>query len=91
MEKQLSAEEYELSKKQISLKLYRQASSNKPQQQKIANVIPITPQPKDYATLILPNGKETKLPILEPSEGSPMIDIQRLYAETGLFTYDPGK
>jgi len=36
------------------------------------------------------NGKEATFPILTGTEGPPVIDIRRLYAETGYFTYDPG-
>ncbi|MDA1323321.1 MAG: citrate synthase [Proteobacteria bacterium] len=35
-------------------------------------------------------GKEATFPILTGTEGPPVIDIRRLYAETGYFTYDPG-
>lgn len=36
------------------------------------------------------SGKESTFPILKGTEGPPVIDIRRLYAETGYFTYDPG-
>ena len=35
-------------------------------------------------------GKEASFPLLTGTEGPPVIDIRRLYAETGYFTYDPG-
>jgi citrate synthase len=35
-------------------------------------------------------GKRYELPVLEGSEGPDVIDIQRLYQDTGYFTYDPG-
>ncbi len=35
-------------------------------------------------------GKEAVFPLLTGTEGPPVIDIRRLYAETGYFTYDPG-
>ena len=35
-------------------------------------------------------GKEADFPLLTGTEGPPVIDIRRLYAETGYFTYDPG-
>ncbi len=35
-------------------------------------------------------GKTVELPILEGTIGPRVIDIRRLYAETGCFTYDPG-
>ena len=31
-----------------------------------------------------------ELPVLSGTLGPDVIDIRRLYAETGLFTYDPG-
>src|SRR5690606_11007572 len=31
-----------------------------------------------------------EFPILEGSTGPRVIDVRKLYAETGLFTYDPG-
>lgn len=49
-----------------------------------------TPNNGPAATLTLPDGKTAKFPIYQPVEGSPVIDISRLYAETGHFTYDPG-
>ncbi|SMF86312.1 citrate synthase [Azospirillum oryzae] len=35
-------------------------------------------------------GKTLKLPVLSGSTGPNVIDIRKLYAETGYFTYDPG-
>ena len=35
------------------------------------------------------DGKTVELPILEGTEGPKVIDVRRLYAETGMFTYDP--
>ena len=35
-------------------------------------------------------GEEFELPVLEGSVGPKVIDVRRLYAETGYFTYDPG-
>ncbi len=34
-------------------------------------------------------GESTKLPVLEGTEGAPVLDIRRLYGETGHFTFDP--
>jgi len=34
-------------------------------------------------------GQSAKLPILEGTEGAPVIDIRKLYAETGHYTFDP--
>ena len=36
------------------------------------------------------NGKVVDLPILAGATGPDVLDIRKLYAETGLFTYDPG-
>ncbi len=41
------------------------------------------------ATLIV-NNKTIELPVYEGSTGPDVIDISKLYAQTGLFTYDPG-
>ena len=41
------------------------------------------------ATLTV-NGQEHELPMYSPSAGPDVIDIRRLYAQAGLFTYDPG-
>jgi len=50
-----------------------------------------TMPPKDIATLTLGEGKEViELPTLSGSEGPNVIDIRSLYAQTGMFTYDPG-
>jgi len=35
-------------------------------------------------------GKSVELPVMEGSIGPQVIDIRRLYAQTGYFTYDPG-
>src|SRR3954466_8514985 len=35
-------------------------------------------------------GKSIKLPVIEGSIGPKVIDIRKLYAQTGYFTYDPG-
>lgn len=34
-------------------------------------------------------GESVKLPVLEGTEGPPVLDIRKLYAETGHFTFDP--
>src|SRR5687768_4431557 len=40
-------------------------------------------------TLVTPAGEKI-LPVLEGSVGPDVVDIRKLYAETGMFTYDPG-
>ncbi len=46
-------------------------------------------QPKGSATLTV-NGKSYELPVLGGSIGPDVIDIRKLYANTGMFTFDPG-
>src|ERR1700755_2859831 len=41
------------------------------------------------ATLTV-GGKSVELPIRKGSVGPDVIDIGKLYAQTGMFTYDPG-
>ncbi len=48
--------------------------------------------PKTDKTFTLTNdqsGKSVKLPVLEGRQGPPVIDIRKLYAQTGHFTFDP--
>ena len=35
-------------------------------------------------------GKSYHLPVIEIKEGPNVLDIRKLYQETGLFTFDPG-
>src|SRR5690606_10247455 len=35
-------------------------------------------------------GKDVTLPVLEGSTGPDVVDIRKLYGETGMFTFDPG-
>ncbi len=44
---------------------------------------------KKTATLTFDN-KQLELPMYSPSAGPDVIDIRRLYADGGVFTYDPG-
>ena len=44
---------------------------------------------KNAATLNL-GGRKFLLPIHSPSAGPDVIDVSKLYAEAGVFTYDPG-
>ena len=41
------------------------------------------------AKLII-EGSEYELPVLSPTAGPDVVDIRKLYAEAGVFTYDPG-
>lgn len=36
------------------------------------------------------NGKKIEMPVYSGTHGPDVIDIRKLYAQTGLFTYDPG-
>ena len=36
------------------------------------------------------SGKSSELPVLQGTLGAPVIDIGRLYKDTGCFTFDPG-
>ncbi|MCA3018983.1 MAG: citrate (Si)-synthase [Rhodocyclaceae bacterium] len=42
------------------------------------------------ATLTLQNGNAIELPVYGGSHGPYVIDIRKLYGQTGMFTYDPG-
>ncbi len=44
----------------------------------------------ETAQLVDPSGKTLDLPVIEGSVGPKVIDIRKLYAATGMFTYDPG-
>src|SRR6266508_2751282 len=41
-------------------------------------------------TVKLPDGRSLEFPLLAGSMGPQVIDIRTLYAESGMFTYDPG-
>ncbi len=45
---------------------------------------------KGKAVLTLADGKTFDLPVYGGSHGPDVIDIRKLYAQTGMFTYDPG-
>jgi citrate synthase len=40
--------------------------------------------------LILPNGEEFPLPMIESTAGPDVVDITTLYSKAGIFAYDPG-
>ena len=45
----------------------------------------------EKVTLVIgPDGKQYDLPVLGGTHGPKVIDVRRLYAETGYLTYDPG-
>jgi citrate synthase len=41
-------------------------------------------------SITTPSGKTAKLPLLHGTAGASVIDIRKLYNETGYFTFDPG-
>ena len=58
---------------------------------KHATAIPTPSSTGDAVTLVdKRTGKEVQLPILSGTTGPDVIDIRKLYAETGYFTFDPG-
>ena len=44
----------------------------------------------EFATLKTPDEREFKFPVKKSTLGQDVIDITKLYQETGMFTYDPG-
>ena len=60
--------------KENELKFYKPVTISD-QMSKIAHITPKIEKPKEFATLKMPDGKEAKLGILEPTEGPKMIDI----------------
>ena len=47
---------------------------------------------ENKATLSFANGKQPiELPVYEGAIGPDVIDIRKLYGQTGMFTYDPGQ
>jgi len=49
------------------------------------------PEPGEGISLIdRGSGEQYELPVLAGTEGPKVIDVQRLYGDTGYFTYDPG-
>ena len=46
-------------------------------------------EPTKTATLTI-DGQSYDLPIYSPTAGPDVIDIRKLYAQAGVFTYDPG-
>jgi len=66
-------------------------SSTKPPLKDI--VMPDTKTPVAQKTVTLTDnstGKSVELPVIDGTMGPSVIDIRKLYAETGMFTYDPG-
>ena len=42
------------------------------------------------ATLKLPDGKTLEFPVMSGTIGPDVVDIRKLYGQSGMFTYDPG-
>jgi len=51
---------------------------------------PANKNKQNTATLTLPDGTTKELPVYKGTEGPDVIDVTKLYGETGYFTYDPG-
>ena len=60
----------------------------------MSNQLPSLPIPEavdgEKATLTTPDGKSYDLPVMTPTHGPKVLDVTRLYRETGYFTYDTG-
>lgn len=65
-----------------------------PQRPKLTNKKPLDAQSRfkktGSATLKINNGAPVEFPIYKAVEGPSVIDITKLYGQTGHFTYDPG-
>ena len=48
------------------------------------------PAPTSSTGKFILGDKETSFPIFDGTIGPSVIDIGKFYAETGMFTYDPG-
>lgn len=55
----------------------------------VENITPAKPHAGKTATITV-DGKTVTYPIYDATEGQSVIDISKLYADTGMFTYDPG-
>ena len=44
----------------------------------------------DGSSPLIVNNKQVELPIKHGTIGPSVVDIAKLYAQTGMFTYDPG-
>src|SRR6516162_10562001 len=54
------------------------------------DVAPAKSNASKSATLTLGGNRQTMMPVRSGSIGPDVIDVSRLYRETGCFTYDPG-
>ncbi|MDX2074424.1 MAG: citrate synthase [Alphaproteobacteria bacterium] len=55
----------------------------------VENIASSKPHTGETATITI-GGKTVTYPIYKATEGQSVIDISKLYADTGMFTYDPG-
>ncbi len=55
----------------------------------VENIASSKPHTGETATITV-DGKTVNYPIYAATEGQSVIDISKLYADTGMFTYDPG-
>ncbi len=56
-----------------------------------SNVAQASPETRNSFTMIdNRSGQSWELPIIDGTVGPSVVDIRRFYAETGMFTYDPG-
>lgn len=54
-------------------------------------VIPVELLSEEYAILTIPGtSKQIQLPILSGTLGPKMLDIRKLYQDSGFFAHDPG-
>lgn len=52
--------------------------------------ISAAPQASKRSATLSVDGKSVNFPVYDAVEGQSVMDISKLYAETGMFTYDPG-
>jgi len=45
---------------------------------------------KNKSATLTFEGESFELPVLSPTAGPDVIDVRKLYAQAGVFTYDPG-
>jgi citrate synthase len=57
---------------------------------KTQSVIANESRPASVTLIDNQSGKQVEFPLLHGTQGPDVIDIRKLYAETGYFTYDPG-
>jgi len=51
---------------------------------------PVAAMPSKRNATLTVEGKSVNLPVYDGTEGASVMDISKLYAETGYFTFDPG-